>query len=73
MTTRLLEIASEIPTGGLDRLESPKWDSSRFQWEHYVPSSIRAAWPKLSPDARLVAYVFASEAAESDDPDRDFR
>lgn len=71
MTTKTLKVAKGEE--GIDRINSPEWTGDRFRWEHYVPSRIRKAWNGLSADARLVAYVFASEAAESDDPDRDFR
>lgn len=65
----LRRLAENRSSDGIERLDSPNWNASRFRWEYYVPRDVRAAWAELSADARLMAYVWACDVLSSDDAD----
>jgi hypothetical protein len=66
MTPKILEYARAVEAEGFDRIDRPSLSQPRFRWEHYVPRDVLAIWSDLSLDARLVAYIFASELRELD-------
>ena len=49
-------------------LDSQNWMAAerRSTWQHFIPDFLRSAWADLSPDARIVAYVFAWFGVERD-------
>lgn len=69
---RLKELAcGEFALSDLADLDNPNWAAGRFHWEQYVPYDLKPLWQQLSSEARLVAYICASEVCSSDDLDFD--
>ena len=52
-------------------LEDPKWHDARLvhDWRNHVLEAVVEAWPGLSLDARVVAYLFARTAASAEEWD----
>jgi hypothetical protein len=62
----LLNIAAELANLSqsevLELLHASAWDTRNgLQWEMYVPSGVRSVWQRLTDEARLVAYIQASD------------
>jgi hypothetical protein len=45
---------------------NPAWGKARrtHDWRNHVPDEVKAAWPLLTPDARVVAYVISCKLAD---------
>jgi hypothetical protein len=43
----------------------------KFDWRTYVPEEVRALWPDLSAETRLVAWLCARQASYWDEPPDD--
>lgn len=68
MSKALNEILDSV--GGLSghegTLDDPQWDRAGrvHDWRNHVADAVKAAWPALSLDARVVAYGCARVAAD---------
>lgn len=53
------------PPFSLEGARNPDWSVTRkvHNWRRYVPDAIRAVWDALPIEARLCAFIQASEAA----------
>lgn len=45
-------------------LDAPEWASGPWDWSFYVPTDVRALWPKMSLESRAAARVVASYLRE---------
>jgi hypothetical protein len=61
---RLLELA-ELESANL--IAAPNWnDRMPGRWTNYLPGDVAELWPQLSDEARLVAYICATNSAKYD-------
>jgi len=67
---RLLDSVGGI-SGYEGTLTDPQWERAGkvHDWRNHIPETVRNVWDAMSLDARVVSYVFAREAAQSEEWD----
>ena len=77
-TTELRGVAADLlAAADLDAPDEPQdilrpsWsDVGRVHdWRNYIPDAMRERWFMLSPDARVAAYIMATDLAHSEEWD----
>ncbi len=59
-----LIVEGNIDADTLREIDSPNWlESSWDDWTHYIPLEVQEFWPKLSREAKVVAYLVADAIA----------
>lgn len=53
----------------LEPLENPQWRDARkvHDWRNHIPETMQSIWDRLSMEARIVAYIFAKQAADREE------
>ncbi len=71
MNERLMEWATAETGKSRDVIETEvsRQELSGPGWGEFLPKGLRAAWPDLSHDARIVAFAFGWRALSDFEPD----
>ncbi len=52
----------------LEKVSDPDWsdDGRVHNWKNHVDESMKCVWKELSPDARLIAFIYAKTASDNE-------
>lgn len=71
----LLAIASAVShldeSEVLNAIANPEWTGADkiYDWRNHLPDDLRAEWPRLATESRLVAFVICERDARLEDWD----